>query len=197
MKAIFNTPSALRDFPDMQTDYTFLMSLVRRNGLALAYLFVKWQDCYELVEQAIDQNPLALAHASLRLRQDRGLVMKAVTCNAEALRHADLVCRCDRDVISAAMKRSFLALRHVPREICWQPQFFDVIADHAEFPDYDNLRRSIGKKKWRNLSKEDQHMYAVVEHIAEQLQAVRRARAVAIQAACSGQQQRVQPSQPW
>ena len=74
IKAVVNSPYAIRHFKYKTGDVNFVKLLARSNGMSLKYLPDKMKDDYGVVEEAIKSNPKSFQYASDRLRKDGDLI---------------------------------------------------------------------------------------------------------------------------
>jgi hypothetical protein len=86
---------------DFKIDRNIAVSLVRENGLNLAYLIFAYQDDEEIVRLAIQQNPEALYFASPRLKKDVDFVLDSIRGQEWAIEKADSSIVTDSRVVSA------------------------------------------------------------------------------------------------
>lgn len=112
-----------------------VLSTVKKNGLALAQVDVKWQDDEEVVSEAVKQNGMALQNASLRLKalevlvldalmqnglsfefvapelqKKKAIALAAVRQNGFALELVNAIFKNDDHVVDAAIQQNFRAL---------------------------------------------------------------------------------------
>jgi hypothetical protein len=72
----------------LQTDKTFVIQALERNGLALEYISKEFRADKEVVLTAVRNNGSALEYASEELKADREVVLEAVRKNGRALEYA-------------------------------------------------------------------------------------------------------------